>query len=72
MGDLGSSVTKLGREKCALENEMEMEEEGIVNRLQRQLEHLMAAYNSLKAKVEPGEGDAKDATPICPLDTTTE
>jgi len=33
--ELGSSIDKMHRDKVALESQMEMEEEGIVNRLNR-------------------------------------
>ena len=33
--ELGSSIDKMHRDKIALESQMEMEEEGIVNRLNR-------------------------------------
>lgn len=35
MTELGSSIDKMHRDKVALESQMEMEEEGIVNRLNR-------------------------------------
>jgi coiled-coil domain-containing protein 6 len=35
-----------------LETQMEMEEENIVNRLQRQLEQLTHSYKALEAKLE--------------------
>ncbi len=51
MADLGAAVDRLKREKVKLEQQMEMEEEGIVNRLQRQIETLLAKY---KARARPG------------------
>ena len=35
VSDLGSSIDKMHRDKVAMESQMEMEEEGIVNRLNR-------------------------------------
>ena len=37
MTELGGSIDKMHRDKVALESQMEMEEEGIVNRLNRLL-----------------------------------
>jgi len=51
VADLGAAVDRLKREKVKLEQQMEMEEEGIVNRLQRQIETLLAKY---KARARPG------------------
>ncbi len=42
VGELTLAVSRLGNEKVALEQSMEMEEEGIVNRLQRVIEGVMA------------------------------
>ena len=42
VGELTLAVSRLGNEKVALEQSMEMEEEGIVNRLQRVIESVMA------------------------------
>ena len=39
--ELGSSIDKMHRDKVALESQMEMEEEGIVNRLNR-CDHFLA------------------------------
>jgi coiled-coil domain-containing protein 6 len=38
--------------QVALENTLEMEEENIVNRLQRQLEQLMSNYRVLEQRLE--------------------
>eukprot|EP00878_Enallax_costatus_P002467 GHUV01002647.1.p1 GENE.GHUV01002647.1~~GHUV01002647.1.p1 ORF type:complete len:369 (+),score=116.05 GHUV01002647.1:294-1400(+) len=46
------AVDKLNKEKVLLESQMEMEEENIVNRLQRQLEQLTSSYKALEAKLE--------------------
>ncbi len=46
VADLGAAVDRLNREKVKLEQQMEMEEEGIVNRLQRQIETLLAKYKA--------------------------
>lgn len=45
-------MDKLNRDKVNLENQMEMEEENIVNRLQRQLEAVLSNYKALEAKLE--------------------
>eukprot|EP00879_Flechtneria_rotunda_P000646 GHRR01000760.1.p1 GENE.GHRR01000760.1~~GHRR01000760.1.p1 ORF type:complete len:359 (+),score=134.38 GHRR01000760.1:317-1393(+) len=50
--ELSAAVDKLNRDKVALENQMEMEEEKIVNRLQRQLEQLTSSYRALEQKLE--------------------
>ena len=42
MGELTLAVSRLNNEKVQLEQSMEMEEEGIVNRLQRVIETVMA------------------------------
>ena len=42
VGELTLAVSRLGNEKVALEQSMEMEEEGIVNRLQRVIEGVVA------------------------------
>ena len=42
VGELTLAVSRLGNEKVMLEQSMEMEEEGIVNRLQRVIESVMA------------------------------
>lgn len=52
VSDLGGAVDKLNKEKVALENTLEMEEENIVNRLQRQLEQLMSNYRVLEQRLE--------------------
>lgn len=52
VSDLGASVDKLNRDKVNLENQMEMEEENIVNRLQRQLDIVLSQLRSLESKVE--------------------
>jgi len=42
VGELTLAVSRLANEKVMLEQSMEMEEEGIVNRLQRVIETVMA------------------------------
>lgn len=42
VGELTLAVSRLSNEKVMLEQSMEMEEEGIVNRLQRIIESVMA------------------------------
>lgn len=49
---LTHSLTLLHKNQVLLETQMEMEEENIVNRLQRQLEHLTHSYKALEAKLE--------------------
>ena len=46
MSDLSAATERLSREKVWLENQKEMEEENIVNRLQRQIENLMLNYKA--------------------------
>lgn len=50
--ELSAAVDKLNRDKVMLENQMEMEEESIVNRLQRQLEQLTCCYKALESRLE--------------------
>ncbi|KAF8058410.1 hypothetical protein HT031_005534 [Scenedesmus sp. PABB004] len=50
--ELSGAVDRLNRDKVQLEAAMEMEEENIVNRLQRQLEALTSSYKALEAKLE--------------------
>lgn len=49
---LAKSVDKLNKDKVLLEQQMEMEEENIVNRLQRQLEHVTHQYRTLERRME--------------------
>ncbi len=54
-----------------LESQFEMEEEQMVNRLQRQLQHVTSAYRALEARAEAaGMSPRADAGPH--IDTTTE
>ena len=46
MADLAAAVRRLSSEKVQLEAQMEAEEESIVNRLQRQIETLLANYKA--------------------------
>lgn len=50
--DLNRSVEKLNREKVNLESEMEMEEENIVNRMQKQLDIVLERYQLLESKLK--------------------
>ncbi|MEW5314498.1 MAG: hypothetical protein WDW38_005993 [Sanguina aurantia] len=50
--DLGASVDKLNKDKVLLEQQMEVEEENIVNRLQRQLEGVLLNFRMLEQKLE--------------------
>lgn len=52
VADLEAAVVRLGQEKVNLENAMEQEEEALVNRLQRQLQQLTAAYKVLELRLE--------------------
>jgi coiled-coil domain-containing protein 6 len=70
--DLAGAVDKLNRDKVALENQMEMEEEGIVNRLQRQLEQLLTSYRVLEQKLEARGISVKELGNCPPIDTDTE
>jgi hypothetical protein len=50
--DLAAAVDRLNQDKVNLECQMEMEEENIVNRLQRQLQGLVASYKNIEQKLE--------------------
>eukprot|EP00210_Caulerpa_lentillifera_P005429 g5191.t1 len=52
VNDLNQSVEKLNREKVNLESTMEMEEENIVNRMQKQLDIVLAKYHLLESKLK--------------------
>lgn len=71
VSDLGASVEKLNREKVQLENSLEMEEEGIVNRLQRQLEHMTSNFKLLESRLESRGISLKDLGPFV-VDSSTE
>ncbi|GMH41256.1 hypothetical protein BSKO_09166 [Bryopsis sp. KO-2023] len=62
VGALSRSATKLNQDKINLENQMEMEEENIVNRLQRQLGHVVGQYKSLERSLD------QNGIPHQPLD----
>lgn len=64
VNDLADQVARLGREKIDLENAMEQEEEALVNRLQRQLQHVTAAYKILEARLEAAGVSAKAGDPL--------
>lgn len=51
MTDLNRSVDKLNREKVHLESTMEMEEENIVNRMQKQLDIVLGNYQKLERQL---------------------
>jgi hypothetical protein len=55
--DLAANVDKLNRDKVSLEQAMEMEEENIVNRLQRQLEAATHNYKLLEQRLEAKVGE---------------
>ncbi|CAK0787528.1 hypothetical protein CVIRNUC_010748 [Coccomyxa viridis] len=71
VGELTLAVSRLGNEKVALEQSMEMEEEGIVNRLQRVIEGVMARNKVLEACLESHGVNVKDLHPP-PVDMSTE
>lgn len=52
VGELQQAVDRLNRDKVKLEQEMEMEEESIVNRLQRQLELVLGSIRLIEQKLE--------------------
>lgn len=49
---LGGEVERLRRDRVALESLVEQEEESVVNRLQRQLQAVTAAYHALESRLE--------------------
>jgi len=65
---LNRSVDKLKSEKVSLESAMEMEEENIVNRMQRQLDHVLDKYRVLERRLEENGITIQDigAEPIRP------
>lgn len=58
--ELDGSVDKLKLEKVLLEQQMEMEEENIVNRLQRQLDHVIHQYRTLERRMQARGLSPKD------------
>ncbi|CAD7705261.1 unnamed protein product [Ostreobium quekettii] len=58
--DLGRSVSKLNKDKVNVEAQMEMEEENIVNRLQRQLDYVHVQYKNLERRMEERGLSLKD------------
>lgn len=66
MDVLDKSVDRLKSEKVSLESAMEMEEENIVNRMQRQLDHVLEKYHVLEGALESRGISMKDigAEPI--------
>ena len=60
VADLQEAVDKLNKDKVNLEREMEMEEENIVNRLQRKLESLLSHYRTIEQKLEAKGLSLKD------------
>ncbi|KAL3143243.1 hypothetical protein ABBQ38_002094 [Trebouxia sp. C0009 RCD-2024] len=69
--ELGSSIDKMHRDKVALESQMEMEEEGIVNRLNRQLDAVMSNMQALESKLEARGINVKELGPL-PYDYPSE
>lgn len=63
---LDKAVDRLKSEKVSLECAMEMEEENIVNRMQRQLDHVLEKYQLLESCLEAKGINLKDigAEPI--------
>jgi len=71
VGDLSGAVARTRREKVALENTLEAEEEAATNRLQRQLEQVTSAYRALEARLEAhGVAAHAEGAPI--IDPTIE
>ena len=63
VAELAASVERLGKEKVVMEQQMEVEEENITNRLQRQLEHLYTTRRMLEERLEKNNipyGDISD------------
>lgn len=69
--ELAAAVHQLNQDKCQLENQMEMEEEKVVNRLQRQLEGLLANYHLLEQRLEMA-GVPVQQLPVAPMAADTE
>lgn len=65
------AVQKLNNEKVLLEQSMEMEEEGIVNRLQRVIETVLARNKAVEACLEAHGLSVKDLNPP-QVDVSTE
>ncbi len=63
MGELTEAVHKLNNEKVLLEQSMEMEEEGIVNRLQRVIETVLARNKAVEACLEAHGLSIKELNP---------
>ena len=71
--DLASSSERLHREHVVMiKSQMEVEEENIVNRLQRQIETLLASYKALEAALEARGINIKDLTGPLVVDRATE
>ncbi|KAK9904766.1 hypothetical protein WJX75_002126 [Coccomyxa subellipsoidea] len=71
VGELMEAVQKLNNEKVLLEQSMEMEEEGIVNRLQRVIETVLARNKAVEACLEAHGLSVKDLNPP-QVDVSTE
>lgn len=52
VADLAQSVERLKLDKVVLEQEMEMEEENITNKLQRQVDLLLASFRLVEGKLQ--------------------
>eukprot|EP01025_Chloroclados_australasicus_P044763 TRINITY_DN4878_c0_g1_i1.p2 TRINITY_DN4878_c0_g1~~TRINITY_DN4878_c0_g1_i1.p2 ORF type:complete len:256 (-),score=28.18 TRINITY_DN4878_c0_g1_i1:3326-4093(-) len=61
IGQLTSAVKKLQQDKVQLETQLEMEEENIVNKLQRQLDIVLHNYRILENKLQQSDIPFKDA-----------
>ncbi|KAK9798953.1 hypothetical protein WJX73_004823 [Symbiochloris irregularis] len=71
--DLAASSERLHREHVVMiKSQMEVEEENIVNRLQRQIETLLASYKALEAALEARGISIKDLTGPLVVDRATE
>ena len=57
---MNKAVDRLKSEKVSLESAMEMEEENIVNRMQRQLDHVLEKYQALESRLEAKGIDVKE------------
>jgi len=57
---LQSQVAKLSSDKVVLENQLEVEEENIVNKLQRQLEEVMKKNRALEKRINHSESETSE------------
>ena len=71
MGELTLAVSRLNNEKVMLEQSMEMEEEGIVNRLQRVIETVMARNKVPHSPASEGSGACQGLPTVTPATLAT-